>query len=68
MEKEYKKDNLVVGWNPDICIHSAVCAKGLPTVFKPKERPWIQMDNASLSEIKQQVLKCPSKAIFIKDE
>lgn len=68
MEKEYKKEDLIIGWKPEVCIHSAICAKGLPAVFKPKERPWIQTEGVSKEEIKQQVMKCPSGAIFLKNE
>lgn len=61
--KRYKKEDLTVFWDSDICIHSAICAKGLPTVFKPKDRPWIQTDGASKQEIMDQIDKCPSAAL-----
>lgn len=67
MEKEYKVGDTTVIWNPDKCIHSAVCAKGLPAVFKPREKPWVQTDGASEDEIRAQVQKCPSKALSLKD-
>lgn len=44
-------------------MHSGNCAKGLPSVFKPKEKPWIQVENASTQEIVNQVNKCPSGAL-----
>ncbi|MFT7546150.1 MAG: putative Fe-S cluster protein YjdI, partial [Gammaproteobacteria bacterium] len=34
-------------------------------VFKPKERPWIQPENASKEQIIEQVKKCPSGALSI---
>jgi uncharacterized Fe-S cluster protein YjdI len=64
--KEYKKEDVVILWNAEKCSHSAVCAKGLSTVFKPKEKPWIQVENASKEEIVSQVMKCPSGALSIK--
>ncbi|MBK9191075.1 MAG: (4Fe-4S)-binding protein [Crocinitomicaceae bacterium] len=64
--KEYKKEDVTILWNAEKCTHSGVCARGLSVVFKPKERPWIQTDNASKDEIVQQVLKCPSGALSIK--
>jgi len=61
--KEYKKEDLTVVWDAEKCIHSAICAKGLPSVFKPKDRPWIQTENASKEEIMEVVGKCPSGAL-----
>lgn len=68
MTKHYKKGDTTVVWNPEKCTHSAVCAKGLNTVFKPRERPWIQVENDSEERIREQVLKCPSGALSLKEE
>ncbi len=67
MSKEYPKDDVVILWNSSKCTHSANCARGLPQVFKPKDRPWIQVENASKEEIVAQVGKCPSGALSIKE-
>jgi uncharacterized Fe-S cluster protein YjdI len=61
----YTKDDITVIWKPDMCIHSAVCVKGLHTVFNPKKRPWVNMDGAELEAIVAQVGKCPSGALSI---
>lgn len=66
MKKEYTKDEVTIVWDSSICIHSAVCVKGLPNVFKPKDAPWIKMENDSIKNIVEQVKKCPSGAISIK--
>ncbi|MCE3296139.1 MAG: hypothetical protein K0R65_1853 [Crocinitomicaceae bacterium] len=66
MAKEYQKEDLTILWDSAKCTHSAVCAKGLPNVFKPRERPWIQVENDTKETIRQQVLKCPSGALSIK--
>lgn len=50
-------------WKPHKCIHSERCYKGLPEVFKPKERPWVQPGNAKSETIVNQVKKCPSGAL-----
>lgn len=65
MQKTYLKEDLIIVWQPDKCIHCGDCARGLPTVFKPRERPWIQTDNASKKEIEKQVLACPSGALSL---
>ncbi len=65
MRKEYAKGNIVVIWQPELCIHCGNCARGLPSVFKPKERPWVQVESASEEEIVEQVKKCPSGALSV---
>jgi len=63
--KTYKKDDIKIGWEPHKCTHAAFCARQLSSVFKPKERPWIQPENASKEDIITQVSKCPSGALSI---
>ena len=65
--KEYSKDDVTVVWQPKKCIHSANCWRGLPKAFNPKEKPWITLDNVTSEEIMEQVLKCPSGALSIKN-
>ena len=66
MKKEYQTGNSTIIWEPEKCIHSAICAKGLPRVFRPKARPWINPEEGSELEIIDQVRKCPSGALRIK--
>ena len=65
MEKiiEYTNDEVTVIWKPKTCIHSAKCVHGLPEVFKPKEKRWIQMENATTDAIVNAVKECPSGAL-----
>jgi uncharacterized Fe-S cluster protein YjdI len=65
--KEYSNNEITVTWEPEKCIHSGICARGLSTVFQPKERPWIKMDAETSEKIMVQVKKCPSGALGIKD-
>ena len=62
-EKRYKGEGLTVSWKKDLCIHSAKCANGLPKVFDPKRRPWIQLDQADKQKIMDQIDQCPSGAL-----
>lgn len=64
--KEYSNGEITIIWQPDLCIHSGVCVKTLPLVYKPNERPWIQIENASSEELINQVATCPSGALSIK--
>ena len=63
MKKEYTNGELTVVWQPEKCIHSENCANGLPRVFDPIRRPWVNMDGADTSAIADQVNKCPSGAL-----
>ena len=60
---EYTNGELTVIWKPKLCIHSGNCARGLPGVFKPRDIPWIQMEDATTEEIEAQVAQCPSGAL-----
>ncbi len=61
--KEYSNDEITVVWQPDLCIHSANCVKGLPEVFDNSARPWINIQGADTERIIAQVRHCPSGAL-----
>lgn len=61
--KRYAKDDLNVVWKPKKCIHSEICVKMLPEVYKPEEKPWIQPENATVEELRAQIDRCPSGAL-----
>ena len=66
MKKEYTIGDATVIWKPELCIHSGVCFRRLPEVFRPRERPWIQMDKSDIASIIATVQACPSGAISMK--
>jgi len=68
MNKKYTKDGLTIVWKPEICQHAAMCVKNAPKVFKPQEKPWIQVEEDSAETIRNAVLKCPSGALTIDGE
>lgn len=61
--KSYTNGEITIQWRPDICIHSGVCARGLPSVFDPRRKPWIEMDQASTEQVIRTVDACPSGAL-----
>ena len=63
--KRYPKGDIAVLWQPALCIHSGICAHGLPAVFDPRRRPWIVTDAATREAIVAQVGQCPSGALSI---
>ena len=67
--KRYTKDGVTVVWKPSVCIHSTICFRGLPSVFDPRRKPWVEMEGAENENIIDQVNRCPSGALSIeKDE
>ena len=42
--KRYSNGEITVVWQPSLCVHSGICARGLPKVFDPRRRPWVILD------------------------
>jgi len=61
--KRYSNGEVTVVWQPHLCVHSAICTRGLPDVFDPRRRPWVAIDAASTDSIVAQVARCPSGAL-----
>ena len=61
--KEYSNGEITIFWKPKICIHAGECVKRLPDVYKPNEKPWMQIENATTTALKEQILACPSGAL-----
>ncbi|MBC7863809.1 MAG: (4Fe-4S)-binding protein [Bacteroidia bacterium] len=62
-EINYSNGELTVTWKPALCIHAGVCVKTLPQVYRPTEKPWVKIENATTNELIEQVKKCPSGAL-----
>lgn len=65
MEKAYTQGELTVYWEPTLCSHSTTCWKSLPRVFKPRERPWVDLNGAETDAIRTAVKACPSGALSL---
>lgn len=63
--KRYNNGEVTVVWQPHMCIHSAICFRGLPEVFDPRKRPWVTPEGGTTEQIVSQVSKCPSGALSI---
>jgi uncharacterized Fe-S cluster protein YjdI len=67
MEKKkvvkYSNNEVTVVWQPGLCIHAGKCVKALPNVYKPREKPWVNPENASGEELIAQIKTCPSGAL-----
>ena len=68
VKKEYSNGEITIVWQSGKCLHSGNCVKNLPSVFHPKEQPWIKTEHATTAEIVATVAKCPSGALSIKEQ
>ena len=63
MEKKYSNGKITIVWKPDLCMHSKNCWHGLPNVFSPEKRPWINLQSEDTERIIKQIDACPSGAL-----
>jgi len=56
-------EGITVTFDPNICIHSGVCVRGLPAVFDVRRKRWIHADAATPAEVAAQIARCPSGAL-----
>jgi len=61
--KKYSNGEVTIVWKPARCIHSQKCFNGLPGVFDPAKRPWVNAQGADTAHIIAQVSECPSTAL-----
>ncbi|MBI4914456.1 MAG: (4Fe-4S)-binding protein [Acidobacteria bacterium] len=61
--QSYTAPGIRVTFDPNVCIHSAVCLKSLPAVFDVRRRRWVQPEAASEAEVAAAIDRCPSGAL-----
>lgn len=59
----YSTNEIKVTWDKERCIHAEECVHGLPNVFDPKKRPWIQPEHATVAELTEVITRCPTGAL-----
>ena len=59
----YESPEITVTFEPAVCIHSAICVRGLPAVFDVRRRRWVAIEGATPEEIHAQIARCPSGAL-----
>lgn len=59
----YEGTQVSVHFNKLVCSHAGACLRLMPDVFDLKQRPWIQVDDADVEDIKRVVRACPSGAL-----
>lgn len=55
--------DIAVRYNLKRCIHAEKCVRGLPAVFDPGRRPWIQPDKSPVERVSAVVMQCPTGAL-----
>ncbi len=60
---DYRGDRIVVRYALKRCIHAAECVRGLPAVFDPRRRPWIDAKLAGADAIAKVITRCPTGAL-----
>ncbi|MDX1419413.1 MAG: CDGSH iron-sulfur domain-containing protein [Rubricoccaceae bacterium] len=61
--KTYSADGVDVHYDARRCIHYAACVRGLPGVFDPDRRPWIDPAQARPEAVVEVVARCPTGAL-----
>jgi uncharacterized Fe-S cluster protein YjdI len=59
----YEAPEITVTFDPDVCIHSGNCVRGLPEVFDIKRKHWIRPELRDADVVAAQVGRCPSGAL-----
>lgn len=59
----YETPEITVTFEPDVCIHSANCVRGLPAVFDVSRARWVAPEAAPADRVAAQVERCPSGAL-----
>jgi uncharacterized Fe-S cluster protein YjdI len=59
----YETPDITVTFDPEVCIHSGVCVRGLPEVFDVDRKRWIRPELAAADAVAAQVARCPSGAL-----
>ena len=61
--KPVETEELTIHFDGKTCIHARRCVLGLPKVFDPEARPWIQPGGASTDDLISVIEACPSGAL-----
>ena len=61
----YESEEIAVTFDPNVCIHSGACVRGLPAVFDVSRKRWVRPELASAARVAEQVSRCPSGALKV---
>jgi uncharacterized Fe-S cluster protein YjdI len=61
----YETPEITVTFDPNRCIHSGVCVRGLPEVFDVSRKRWVRPELTAARVVADQVARCPSGALQV---
>ncbi len=61
--QEYEGRDVTVCYDVKRCIHAAECVRGLPQVFDPDRKPWVEPDAAAADQLAAVIMRCPTGAL-----
>lgn len=65
----YHGQNITLQYDVKRCIHAGECVRGLPGVFDPQRKPWVDPDAAPVAAVAEVVSRCPTGALqFIRQD
>ena len=59
----YEAPGITVTFDPNLCVHSGACIRGLPDVFDVGRKRWVRPELASAEDVAAQVELCPTGAL-----
>jgi uncharacterized Fe-S cluster protein YjdI len=59
----YETPDITVTFDPNVCVHSGACVRGLPLDFDASRKRWIRPELAAPEAVARQVSRCPSGAL-----
>lgn len=59
----YPGKKLTVHYDTRTCIHAGECVRGLPTVFNPQNKPWVDPDADDVEALVKAIARCPTGAL-----
>ena len=60
---KYRGQSIEVTFDSNRCIHSAECIRGLPQVFDTSRVPWVLPNAATVDEVANVIMRCPTGAL-----
>src|SRR5438132_3402549 len=64
--RRYDGEDIAISYDMKRCIHAEECVRGLPRVFDPGRRVWVDATQAQAGEIANIVQRCPSGALHFR--
>ena len=62
----YEAEDITISYDVKRCIHAEECMRGLPRVFDPGRRVWVDATQAKAGEIANIVQRCPTGALHFR--